>query len=483
MNHKINILIISIALSIIGCNSKEKKEVTNEENVAISTEEKINQPENLIDYLEALPRKTIPLTDSTNFDNIKNKKNISSSIQKVLQLKEIYKNIDKDGYNFKFYPSYKLNLSDEFHTIVLNVFKGDHELEALLINYDLQNKLVNHKVIAYDEIAEGWSRKFSHIDNNIITVIDETYMDNKKTETNKFGINKFGEINPIQAKFSSDLRPDKPIVLNQIYTDTIEFTSYDDNGDYFILEGKKEENNVSLIYNWEWNNNDKYKFNHGELIKVRWKMDSIFIAGEGEMLAFRERAIDAEKIETGIMPIQFLWRADTFEEETKQNVNSIFINEVFSSSISDQEKAALGYVATFMGNDCYWDGEADESRSNLKCKILAVLDLGYQCSDKHLGFLKKWFSKDADALKSLEKCRTMPYTATVQTTFDEISILTSKEAKTITISYKANGINMRASIKWSWTQTDIFEFNSENIKLISSKKTEEKEGVLEMSEN
>mgnify|MGYP000380310207 CR=1 FL=1 len=71
--------------------------------------------------------------------------------------------------------------------------------------------------------------------------------------------------------------------------------------------------------------NDKYKFNHGELIKVNWKMDSIFIAGEGEMLDFKEIAIDAEKIKTYNKPVQFLWRADKFDDELNQNVNSIFI--------------------------------------------------------------------------------------------------------------------------------------------------------------
>jgi hypothetical protein len=69
-----------------------------------------------------------------------------------------------------------------------------------------------------------------------------------------------------------------------------------------------------------------------------------------------------------------------------------------------------------------WDGEYKSDRSNLKCKILNALDLGYQCSQTHLGFLKKWFRIDEKVLKRLEDCSTIPSTSTVQNTFDKIQI-------------------------------------------------------------
>ncbi len=102
--------------------------------------------------------------------------------------------------------------------------------------------------------------------------------------------------NKAKTKFSSDLKPNQTILLNQIYTDTIEFSAYDDNYDYFYLMGKKNGKAVSLIYSWDWNTDNQYNFTDGDLIKVQWKMDSIFIAGEGDALDFSERAIDAEKI-------------------------------------------------------------------------------------------------------------------------------------------------------------------------------------------
>lgn len=299
-------------------------------------------------------------------------------------------------------------------------------------------------------------------------------------DTTKFHINE--DINQIKTEFSSNLKPTKRILLNQIYTDTIKFLTYNDNSDYFLLIGEKNGNDVSLIYNWD-SHNKKYNFKYGDIIKVKWKMDSIWIAGDGETLDFAERVLEARKILSEDKQVKFLWRADKFNEELNQTFNSIFINESFSNSISNQERAALAYISFDIGNECWWDGKANENRSNLKCKILTSLDLGYQCSDKHLVFLRKWFSKDSIALKKIKNCGTMPYTATVQTTFDEILIFTDRDNKTILVNYKAHGINTREARKWSWTQTDQFEYSLDNITLINSGKSKVIQESFEIKEN
>lgn len=168
--------------------------------------------------------------------------------------------------------------------------------------------------------------------------------------------------------------------------------------------------------------------------------------------------------------VKFLWRADKYDEALKDTFNSIFIDEEFCKTITDPERAALGYVATFIGNECWWDGEANDDRSNLKCKILSALNLGHQCSDKHLGFLRQWFKDDKKSLKELENCPTIPYTSTIQDTFDEIT-LTVKGNK-ISVFFKANGVNTREGDSWSWAETDHFQLDGNNMKLI--KKTNQK---------
>jgi len=301
---------------------------------------------------------------------------------------------------------------------------------------------------------------------------NSSHLDKKDSIPNNNSITVEGSsFDEIKTKFSSNLRPNKPILLNQIYTDTIEFSSYDDNGDYFLLNGKMNGKGISLIYNWDWRENNKYNFRNGDIIKIKWEMKSFSPAGDEEIINYREKAIDAEKITHQNKEIKFLWRAEKFDAASNQNINSIFINKSFINSMSNQEKAALGYVATFIGNECSWDEEVNENSNNLKCEILTALDLGYQCSEKHLGFLQNWFSKDTVALKKIGKCQIMPNTATIQTAFDEILIFTDQENKTITVNYKTHGVNIRESTYWSWIRSDYFKYDQENITLIESKKT------------
>ena len=161
--------------------------------------------------------------------------------------------------------------------------------------------------------------------------------------------------------------------------------------------------------------------------------------------------------------VKFLWRDSSA---------SIVINEEFCKTISDPERAALGYVATFIGNECWWEGDYTDKRDNLKCEILTALDLGYQCSNKHLGFLRQWFKNDTTAIKEFEACPTTPHTSTIQETFDEI-VLTTKGNK-IAVFFKASGVNMREEQSWTWSQTDYFQFDKDNIKLIKQEKSKVK---------
>lgn len=178
--------------------------------------------------------------------------------------------------------------------------------------------------------------------------------------------------------------------------------------------------------------------------------------------------------------VKFLWRADKYDEDLKDTFNSIFIDEDFCKTITDPERASLGYVATFIGNECWWDGEANDDRSNLKCKVLTALNLGYQCSDKHLGFLRQWFKGDKKSLEELQNCPTTPYTSTIQETFDEITL--TVKGNNISVFFKANGVNTREGDSWSWTETNHFQLDGNNIKLIKKDKSKVKHEHFEMGE-
>jgi len=203
------------------------------------------------------------------------------------------------------------------------------------------------------------------------------------------------------------------------------------------------------------------------IVKMRLLYISIFVlvasCGQTNNNAHNlgdKKADNTKQITLPDKTIRFLWRDSSA---------SIVINQAYCKTISDPEKAALGFVATFIGSECSWDGNYTENRSNLKCEILTALNLGYQCSDSHLGFLKQWFKNDSTAMKELEACPTTPNTATIQESFNEI-ILTTK-GNEISVFFKASGINLREQRSWSWSETDYFQIEGQSIKLMNRNKS------------
>lgn len=183
-----------------------------------------------------------------------------------------------------------------------------------------------------------------------------------------------------------------------------------------------------------------------------------------------KESTDTTSASLTVKTVKFLWRDSA----------AMVINQEFCKTITDPEKAALGYVATFIGNDCWWDGDDSDNRKNLKCKILSALNLGYQCSDQHLGFLRQWFNNDSMVLKQLEACPTTPYTATIQDTFDEINLTTNRNQ--IIISFKANGVNLRELDSWSWTETDYFQVDKNRIRLIKKERSKVEHEKLDVTD-
>ena len=178
------------------------------------------------------------------------------------------------------------------------------------------------------------------------------------------------------------------------------------------------------------------KFFENKLSAMMLTLSLIFVS----TFTLLGREIDDDK------KVRILWRENIYNEELKDTMNTIILDTTYCKSISAPEKAALAYVATFVGNECWWDGNITRDRNNLKCKILNALNLGFQCSETHLGFLKQWFRDDARALKNLEDCPTTPFTATVQETFDSINISASGDV--IVVEFSVTGFNLRDDLDW-----------------------------------
>ena len=275
----------------------------------------------------------------------------------------------------------------------------------------------------------------------------------------------------LPIELTSKLQPNETIKLGKTYTDTVTFLEFNDEGDEWMFMVEKDNNTIGLIDN----NERKIELVRGDKIVIDWKMDSIRYAGDDEFIEFTEFLIASQKIASLKLQdknVKVLWRATQYDEDLEMDVNTIILNEDYIQDISEPEKAALAYVATFIGNECEWNGNVNADRSNLKCKILWALDLGYQCSYQHLDFLKAWFRNNETALKALQSCSTTPDGATIQSTFDEINIAT--KGNEIIVTFKASGMNLRASESWTWNEKHIFEFN-ENELIITEKEVSPKE--------
>lgn len=163
-----------------------------------SPEESKTQFENCISKIDT---KHTPLLENTNFDSFIDPDDYDDVDTTILNLENIYPNFYKEGYNFRAISHYKLQLSDDFHTIILTVLKGEHEMETQLINYDLNGEIIYSKIVSYDEIAEGAFSSSSQIENLIIKKTNVTWMDEKQESIEYFQINDTGKLSTVELQF------------------------------------------------------------------------------------------------------------------------------------------------------------------------------------------------------------------------------------------------------------------------------------------
>lgn len=201
-----------ILFALLSCSQKAKQKAPLEAQLADTLETNKATAVKLLDSVEKTPQKhvpnlndfnaeinamltkTLPLTDATNFDSFIDPDDYNLVNIDALQLMELYPNYYKEGYNYKAIASYKIALSKTFHTTVITLRKGDNEMESVLITYNLDGTIIDSKVIAYDEIAEGQSRIESQLEGNTITTNHIFWADDKQITTKVYTINTRGEI-------------------------------------------------------------------------------------------------------------------------------------------------------------------------------------------------------------------------------------------------------------------------------------------------
>ena len=238
------ITLLTLILSLSACGQKENKSVTGTEITKNQTTTKITSiPFDSI--INTLNKKILPVIDTTNYNNT-NPHNLFTKQEIItLQLESIYPDFFKETHNYQAQPAYKLDYSKDYHTVAFTIFKGENELESVLVIYDLNGKILDHIIIAYDEIAEGWSRKVAYITNNFIRVDQIFWSEIKEVIQTTYQINNEGKIEEVN---SENLREsfEKYTLINSVLQDLkLEWAQIEPG--YLMVEKLYKENDETLV--------------------------------------------------------------------------------------------------------------------------------------------------------------------------------------------------------------------------------------------
>ncbi len=175
-----------IIFLLFSCSKNNKEKIPAKE--AIEKQEIEKAVETVADEIEAVAKpsehvtttfkeellklklKTVPLVDSTSFDNLTDKGDYQKINTEALKLAKVYKNWKELKSNYRAIDAYRLKLSKDFYTVVITALQSEEEIESRLINYDLEGNVIASEMIAYDEVVESWARTKSTIETDRITI-------------------------------------------------------------------------------------------------------------------------------------------------------------------------------------------------------------------------------------------------------------------------------------------------------------------------
>ncbi|WP_376776912.1 hypothetical protein [Flavobacterium covae] len=95
---------------------------------------------------------------------------------------------------------------------------------------------------------------------------------------------------PQQQSSKTDKKKD-----SKLFSDVFEFVNYNDDGDYQLINFRKN----AKIYSFINDTNDDRTLLRGDKVEVHWKMDTIYIAGDGETPELAEWLVSFKKIKEG----------------------------------------------------------------------------------------------------------------------------------------------------------------------------------------
>ncbi len=180
-----------------------------------------------------------------------------------------------------------------------------------------------------------------------------------------------------------------------LFTDTFEFESYNDNGDYMWLHAKKDKDNYSFVND----NNNLRNLLRGDICEIKWKKDTIFIAGDGETPKIETWLVAIKKIQDGSV--------SKFRKEYKKDLKYHYSNENYSQSGLDELYLSAEYYIANSKNKLIQ--LAIQNKEQLEYSIedqtendrsYKVLGIGY--TFEHRFTIMQWLYIDVETQKIYE---------------------------------------------------------------------------------
>ena len=169
--------------------------MADEEGDFFEENEEIEEVEELSDFAIILDKNfeesDLPYDNYTNFDNYKEGEFLT---EKEFELLELY-NVYPEGYERRKYEAVDKLVTDRGLTY-LTVLSHDsqNEMTTNFVVYDQEEWYVDHVMIGYDEIAEGFLQIYSSIEVDTITRTTSIFFDEEMLETEHYYIQEDGEI-------------------------------------------------------------------------------------------------------------------------------------------------------------------------------------------------------------------------------------------------------------------------------------------------
>ena len=165
-----------------------------------------------LETLNSSKTQTLPQIENTSFDSFTDENDFALIDVKALKLDELYPDLNFEDQNARAIDVYTIPIRNDYYSVVVTLLKSEHEMESILINYNAEGDIIDHELVAYDEIAEGMSQVVSRISENILTV-NRIFLGNaKEVEQIEYEIRWDGTIEKVNTKSLNEFFEDFELI-------------------------------------------------------------------------------------------------------------------------------------------------------------------------------------------------------------------------------------------------------------------------------